>query len=174
MPRTEISRRSWVGALTAWPGLSPLRRAAFAGAHEILRYLSAAVYSSLFAERGLPGRSARRYVHSRLWSRTLVTTFGFYIALIFIYLWISGHCAATAAPAPTSKPKNNSFFTISPPYCSPLPATLPVSLPLQPPRAPARSAPSTCRRSLLRSRRPAARIPPRGCGSVRRLERGTV
>ena len=38
--------------------------------------------------------------------------FGFYIALIFKYLWISGHCAATAAPVPMSKPKNNSFFTI--------------------------------------------------------------
>src|SRR5215212_8568800 len=67
MPRTEISRRSRVGALTAWPGLSPVRRPAFAGAREPVRYLSVAVYSSLFAERGLPGRSARRYVHSRLW-----------------------------------------------------------------------------------------------------------
>jgi hypothetical protein len=33
-----------------------------------------------------------------------------------MYLWMLGHSAATAAPAPTSKPKNNSFFTISPPY----------------------------------------------------------
>jgi hypothetical protein len=42
--------------------------------------------------------------------------FGFYIDLIFMYLWMLGHSAATAAPAPTSKPKNNNFFTISPPY----------------------------------------------------------
>src|SRR4028119_2312775 len=38
-----------------------------------------------------------------------------YIALIFMYLCISGHCTATAA-APAIRPKSNSFLTpISPP-----------------------------------------------------------
>jgi hypothetical protein len=37
-----------------------------------------------------------------------------YMFLIFMYLWISGHCATTAAPAPRAN-KNSSFFTTSPP-----------------------------------------------------------
>src|SRR5688572_26966222 len=41
---------------------------------------------------------------------------GPYIALIFMYLCISGHCTATAAAAPAIRPKSNSFLTpISPP-----------------------------------------------------------
>src|SRR3712207_296938 len=49
----------------------------------------------------------RRVIHPRL---------RLYMLRIFMYLWISGHCAATAAPAPTINPNNNSFFMISPPY----------------------------------------------------------
>jgi len=42
--------------------------------------------------------------------------FGFYIALIFMYLWMSGHCPATMYPTPTTKPNNSSLFMpISPP-----------------------------------------------------------
>src|ERR687885_1140853 len=36
---------------------------------------------------------------------------------IFIYLWISGHCATVMATAPATRPKNSSFFIpISPPF----------------------------------------------------------
>src|SRR5215212_223564 len=104
MPRTEISRRSWVGALMAWPGLSPVRRSTSAGAHEPMRHPSASVYSSLSAERGLPDGCAQRYVHSRL---------RFYIFSIFMYLRICGNCAYVTYAAPRTNPANprlNSVF----------------------------------------------------------------
>src|SRR5918994_29677 len=50
MPRTEISRRSWVGVLTAL-GHSPVQRPALAGGRELPQHFSAPIYTSSIAAR---------------------------------------------------------------------------------------------------------------------------